>query len=1046
MSASVAALAPFLLPVSSLSSTLLDTSEKTSELSLRALCLTAEPQQSPLLSVLFSRRPKRGPLATYRKDFPLGRDGQPGKASVMPLMGGRYQVMVPHKLCIDLDPRRIGASQLEAFLSAFLEASEASLQSSVSYPSPSEAEEACKKLIHESASKKTFGGPRSHAMGGFRTTNTLTFNRSGADTGVHGADSIFSRTLCSASGSGNTSDPSVSPVADPGVNLSPPYKQAMHAPLSMGAGATRGHHGSRMMQAAISGTNSQGARVRNGLPLPPKLAAVRQNLEARSPPQDPGRRGQNQQAGGARPELGAVKHPRRVVMGSIQLNPPSRLMFPASPAHGGTGFRNMGNTCYMSAVLAALMGLLIFVDDLLDEDVAQRLRPHLGAASQSVYRAMFDIATEYRKQRQRSLDQARKGQVAAGGREDFALSSGSVCDEASVGSNGASLPVVPKKLKDALARRAPHFADNTQQDASEFFFLAIDALADEMCDADFLARKAASEAPKPPLPLAVHLNFGGQLLKTMCCNGCGHSWSRTEDFYSLSLQLPPSGDVPMAPLNIQQLLEAHFAPTTIEVTCEKCKAPYATLTHALARLPRILPIHLMRFDFSRSTIVKRSDAVKPSNRLTLAFIASSATAPPYPIISKRTDQVRVCGANECDARTKGAASASVATTPATSRAPDATRKRSFHDSLRRAVLDDDSSQSPLAPPPITAIAAAAPQPVCLDSSPSGPGRPRNGGSQHERPASREEEECMLKRVIAASLEQATTIPTTGYRHAISSARVSSNIRSTHDCIVLDGVDRRIHNEKCRVGNDDVISLCDEADTVVQIGDEESPSSSTESMGERWGKAHAQRAAQPCKRADDDSLALPGGVSQAKRLRADTSSESARQPSQLIADMSEEEALAAAIATSLADTAVHAQDASSDQQNIHVDSEASQASCEGGNSPSDTTMNLDGACGASPPARGSSGGGLCRSGDPRVHAAYGYTLQSVVWHKGADAAFGHYLADVKVNNVHTGESQWHRYDDAFVECISIDAAIGGRAKSVHNGYLFFYTSNAVCSAI
>ena len=91
MSASVAALAPFLLPVSSLSSTLLDTSEKTSELSLRALCLTAEPQQSPLLSVLFSRRPKRGPLATYRKDFPLGRDGQPGKASVMPLMGGRYQ-------------------------------------------------------------------------------------------------------------------------------------------------------------------------------------------------------------------------------------------------------------------------------------------------------------------------------------------------------------------------------------------------------------------------------------------------------------------------------------------------------------------------------------------------------------------------------------------------------------------------------------------------------------------------------------------------------------------------------------------------------------------------------------------------------------------------------------------------------------------------------------------------------------------------------------------------------------------------------------------
>ena len=36
-----------------------------------------------------------------------------------------------------------------------------------------------------------------------------------------------------------------------------------------------------------------------------------------------------------------------------------------------------------------------------------------------------------------------------------------------------------------------------------------------------------------------------------------------------------------------------------QVTCERCGHAYAALAQHVSKLPRLLPLHLMRFDYSR---------------------------------------------------------------------------------------------------------------------------------------------------------------------------------------------------------------------------------------------------------------------------------------------------------------------------------------------------------------------------------------------------------------------------------------------------------------
>jgi hypothetical protein len=155
-------------------------------------------------------------------------------------------------------------------------------------------------------------------------------------------------------------------------------------------------------------------------------------------------------------------------------------------------------------------------------------------------------------------------------------------------------------------------------------------------------------------------NFSGCLQHTLTCSECGHVTLVKEQFNHLSLDLPApagssagaagngSGSAPGSPVcggngqqqqqraggaggdaelkwmlsggvsqptagavggsstsdlqhvpDLQALLANFFAPETLEKACEACGAASAqhSLTHAVRRLPRVLVVHLKRFQW-----------------------------------------------------------------------------------------------------------------------------------------------------------------------------------------------------------------------------------------------------------------------------------------------------------------------------------------------------------------------------------------------------------------------------------------------------------------
>ena len=82
-------------------------------------------------------------------------------------------------------------------------------------------------------------------------------------------------------------------------------------------------------------------------------------------------------------------------------------------------------------------------------------------------------------------------------------------------------------------------------------------------------------------------------------------------------------------LALQALLRAFFAEDTVEVACERCEGTCATVAHRVSKLPRVLTLHLKRFDATASGAVrKRLDPVQPLPTLSLTPCAKADVAPP----------------------------------------------------------------------------------------------------------------------------------------------------------------------------------------------------------------------------------------------------------------------------------------------------------------------------------------------------------------------------------------------------------------------------------
>lgn len=255
---------------------------------------------------------------------------------------------------------------------------------------------------------------------------------------------------------------------------------------------------------------------------------------------------------------------------------PSSLAQPQPPLQG---FSNLGNTCYMNAILQSLFSLPSFSNDMLKQSIPWKKLP-VNALLRRFAHLMV--------------------------KKDVA------CPE--------TKKDLLRKVKNAISSTAERFSGNVQNDAHEFLSQCLDQLKDDvekmnrslMNDAaaasssspDNAAEAAAAKAEPGDeadtsriytCPVAVNMEF--EVQHTITCKCCGESVTKREQFNDLSIDLPRrKKTLPLR--SIQDSLDLFFRMEEIEYSCEKCSGKSATVTHKFSRLPRVLILHLKRYSFN----------------------------------------------------------------------------------------------------------------------------------------------------------------------------------------------------------------------------------------------------------------------------------------------------------------------------------------------------------------------------------------------------------------------------------------------------------------
>ena len=156
-----------------------------------------------------------------------------------------------------------------------------------------------------------------------------------------------------------------------------------------------------------------------------------------------------------------------------------------------------------------------------------------------------------------------------------------------------------------------HIAGYDQRDAHEFLHAFLDTLGKHTMTFQervlhtsrrMQPRKIRSAEPEPAPTDFVRQLFEGTLRSVLICQECGNKRVQNERF--LSISLPLAGNVlkmgdPEAGLSVERCLRHFTLPEILadSVQCPSCMKPTATKKqHVVSKLPRVLCLHLKRFD------------------------------------------------------------------------------------------------------------------------------------------------------------------------------------------------------------------------------------------------------------------------------------------------------------------------------------------------------------------------------------------------------------------------------------------------------------------
>ncbi|XP_035460005.1 ubiquitin carboxyl-terminal hydrolase 37 isoform X2 [Scophthalmus maximus] len=291
---------------------------------------------------------------------------------------------------------------------------------------------------------------------------------------------------------------------------------------------------------------------------------------------------------------------------------PSTLAQPQPPLQG---FSNLGNTCYMNAILQSLFSLPSFSNDMLRQSIPWKKVP---------INALLRRFAHLMVKKDVGCPETKKDLL--------------------------------RKVKSAISSTAERFSGNMQNDAHEFLSQCLDQLKDdvEKMNKSWTDEASASSSPSVlcesgqeamslsakaepgeevdtsriyTCPVAVNMEF--EVQHTINCKGCGEVVTKREQFNDLSIDLPRrKKTLPLR--SIQDSLDLFFRMEEIEYSCEKCNGKAATVTHKFSKLPRVLILHLKRYSFNAQLSLnsKLGQQVVIPRYLTLLSHCTESTRPP----------------------------------------------------------------------------------------------------------------------------------------------------------------------------------------------------------------------------------------------------------------------------------------------------------------------------------------------------------------------------------------------------------------------------------
>lgn len=274
---------------------------------------------------------------------------------------------------------------------------------------------------------------------------------------------------------------------------------------------------------------------------------------------------------------------------------------PAQPQPPLQGFSNLGNTCYMNAILQSLFSLPSFSNDLLKQGIPWKRVP-----INALLRRFAHLL-------------AKKDISSPDVKKDLL-----------------------RRVKNAISSTAERFSGYMQNDAHEFLSQCLDQLKEDVEKINKSWRNEPSVWEEPQgarladeadtsriytCPVSVNMEF--EVQHTITCKSCGEVVMKREQFNDLSIDLPRRKKT-LAMRSIQDSLDLFFRMEEIEYSCEKCSGKSATVSHKFSRLPRVLILHLKRYSYNTQLSLnsKLGQQVFIPKYLTLLSHCTDATRPP----------------------------------------------------------------------------------------------------------------------------------------------------------------------------------------------------------------------------------------------------------------------------------------------------------------------------------------------------------------------------------------------------------------------------------